>query len=43
MNVDVGVDVRVVVASVRELDSLIVRDQHVEGSRTWCDGLESTS
>ncbi len=32
VNVDVGVDVRVVVASVRELDSLIVRDQHVEGS-----------
>ena len=42
MNVDVGVDVRVVVASVRELDSLIERDPHVEGSRTWCDGLDST-
>ena len=32
MNVDVGVDVRVVVASVCQLDSPIERDQHVEGS-----------
>ena len=44
VNVDVGVDVHVEeAASVRELDSLIERDPHVEGSRTWCDGLESTS
>ena len=44
VDVDVGVDVHVEEsASVCELDSLIERGPHVEGSQKWCDGLESTS